>query len=183
MIPGGGLNSSSCGPARELYSSRSNMAVGIANISPSSLCSGSRNSSLIHAISSMVPPIECNAFVHRYNIHTSAEDQILGLEDRGTAGRTLHGTKMNHRSQRIHRWAPYPSVRDAEGSNLWPVSVRRHVSLRGTAPLVESMAISVASALRHAGPSPCSRMPTWSLHLAVAGAILRGITMTAVARV
>ena len=84
----------------------SSMAVGIANISPSSLCSGSRNSSIIHAISSvvsligsnafvhlydneiisgiihaisgMVPLIDSNAFVHRHNIHTSAEDQKSG---------------------------------------------------------------------------------------------------------
>ena len=140
-------------------------------------------SRIIHAISSMVPPIDSNAFVHRYNIQTSAENQNLELEDRGTAGRTSHGTKMNHRSQRTHRWAPYPSVRDAEGSDIWPASVGRHGGLRGTAPLVESTVNSVASALRHAGPSPCSRMPTWSLRLAAAVAILRGITMTAVARV
>ena len=106
-------------------------------------------SGIIHAISSMVPPIDSNAFVRRYNIHTSAEDQSLGLEGRGTAGRTPRGTKKNHRSHRTHRWAPYPSVRDAEGSDIWPASVGRHGGLRGNAPLVESTVISVASALRH----------------------------------
>ena len=57
----------------------------------------------------------------------------------------------------------YRSVRDAEGADIWPASVGYHGGLRGTALLVESTVISVASALRHAGPSPCSRMPTWSL--------------------
>ena len=183
VSPAGGLNNSSCGPTGELYSSHGSMAVEIANITPSSLCSGSRNSSITHAISSMVPPIDSNAFIRRSNIHTSAEDQNPGLEDRGTAERTPHGTKMNHRSQRTHRWAPYPSVRDAEGSDIWPASVGRHGGLRETVPLVESTVISVASALRHAGPFPCSRMSTWSLRLAAAVATLRGvITMTVAAR-
>ena len=183
VSPAGELDSSSCGPAGVAVRSNSSMAVGITNISSSSLCSSKRTISICHATSSVVPLIGSNAFVHRHNVHTSAEDQRLGLEGRGTAGRTPRGTKNNHLSQLLHRWAPYTSVRDAEGTDIWPASVGRHSGLRGTAPLVESMFISVVSVLRHAGPSRCSRMPTWSLRLAAAGAILREITMTAAAGV
>ena len=98
----GGVNSSSCEPARELDSSSSSIAVGNANISSSSLCSGNRITSIYNATSSVVPFIGGNAFVHRHNIYTSVEDQRLGLEGRGTAGRTPRGTKKNHRSQRTH---------------------------------------------------------------------------------
>ena len=127
--------------------------------------------------------ISSNAFVYRHSIHTSAEDRSLDLEGRATAGRTPRGTKKNHRSQRTHRWAPYRSVCDADGADIWPASVGYHGGLRGTAPLVESTVIPVASSLRHAGPSQCSRMPTWSLRLAVTVEILREITMTAAAGV
>ena len=140
-------------------------------------------SRICHATSSVVPVIGRNAFVHRHTIHTRAEDQSLGLKGRGTAGRTPRGTKKNHRSHRKHRWVPYPSVRAAEESDIWPASVGRQGGLRGTAPLVESTVIPVTSALQHAGPFPCRRMPTWSLRLTAAVAVLRGITMTAVARV
>ena len=51
------------------------------------------------------------------------------------------------------------NVRDAEGTDVCPASVARHGGLRGTAQLVESTVISVASTLRREGPSPCSRMP------------------------
>ena len=115
ISPVGMLDSSSCGPAGELDSSSSSMAVGV-HISPSSLYNinitnnichaiisvvsliGSNafihhyNSNIIsricHAISSVVPLISSNTFVHRHNIHTSAEDQSLSLEGRGTVGRT-----------------------------------------------------------------------------------------------
>ena len=138
----------------------SSMAVGIVNISPISLYSGNGISRTCHATSSVVPLINSNALVHRHNIHTSAEDRSLGLEGRATAGRTPRGTKKNHQSQRTHRCAPYTSVRDAAGADIWPSSVGYHGGLRGTAPLVKNTVISVASALRHAGPSPCNRMPT-----------------------
>ena len=159
-----GRNSSS-GITGEMASSSSSsnsssMAVGIVNISPISLYSGNGISRTCHATSSVVPLINSNAFVHRHNIHTSAEDRSLGLEGRVTAGRTPRVTKKNHRSQRTHRWAPYTSVRDEEGADIWPASVGYHGGLRGTAPLVESAVTSVASSLRHAGPFPCSRMPT-----------------------
>ena len=176
VSPVGKLDSSSCGPAGVAVSGRnsssgitgemasssssSSMAVGIVNISPISLYSGNGISRTCHATSSVVPLINSNAFVHRHNIHTSAEDRSLGLEGRVTAGRTPRVTNKNHRSQRTHRWAPYTSVRDEEGADIWPASVGYHGGLRGTAPLVESAVISVASALQHAGPSPCSRMPT-----------------------
>ena len=97
VSPVGMLDSSSCGPAGELDSSSSSMTIGI-DISPSSLRSGNRISSIYHAISSVVPLIDSNAFVHRHNIHTSAEDQSLCLEDRGTAGKMPRGIKKNHRS-------------------------------------------------------------------------------------
>ena len=178
VFPAWKLDSSSCGPAgvavsgrnsssgitREMASSSnsssSSMAVGIVNISPISLYSGNGISRTCNATSSVVPLINSNALVHRHNIRTSAEDRRLGLEGRAAAGRTPRGTKINHQSQRTHRWALYTSVRDAEGANIWPASVGYHGGLRGTAPLVKSTVIYVASALRHAGPSPCSRMPT-----------------------
>ena len=90
-------------------------------------------SRICHATSSVNAIIGRNAFVYRHIIHTSAEDQSLGLEGCGTAGRTPRGTKKNRRSHRTHRWAPYPSVHDAEGSDIWPASVGRHVGLRGIA--------------------------------------------------
>ena len=148
-----------------MTSSSSSMAVRITNISLSSVCSGNRISSICHAISIVAPLIGSNALAHRHNIHTSAEDQSLGLEGRGTAGRMPRGTK-NRRSQRTHRWAPYIGVRDAEGADIWSAYVGRHGGLRGTASFVKSTVISVDSALRHVGPSRCSRMPTRSLHLA-----------------
>ena len=90
----------------------------------------------------------------------------------------------NHRSQRTYRRAPYTSVHNAGGIDIWPGSPgRRHNHLRGTTQLVESTILSVAFALRHAGSFTCSHMPTWSLRLAAAVAILRGIMMTAAARV
>ena len=173
--PAGVLDSSSCGPAGEMNSSSSSsMTVGI-DIIPSSLYTSNAfvhfyDSNIIsricHATSSVVPIIGRNAFVHRCNIHTSAEDQSLGLEDRGTAGKLPRTTRKNRRSQRTHRWALYTNVRDAEGADIWPAPVARHSGSRGTAQLVESTVISVASALRHAGLSQCSRMPAWSLRLA-----------------
>ena len=42
-----------------------------------------------HATSSGVPIIDSNAFAHRHDIHTSVEDQSLGLEGSGTAGERL----------------------------------------------------------------------------------------------
>ena len=125
-------------------------------------------SRICHATSSVVPIIVRNAFIHRRNIHTSAEDQSLGMEDRGTAGKMPRTTRKNCRSQRTHRRALYTNVCDAEGTDIWPASVARHRGLRGNAQLVESTVICIASALRHAGPSPCSRMPAWSLRLATA---------------
>ena len=179
VSPAWKLDRSSCGPAGVAVSGRnsssgitgemaissnssssSSMAVGIVNISPISLYSGNGISRTCHATSSVVPLINSNALVHRHNIHTSAEDRSLGLEGRATAGRTPRGTKKNHQSQRTHRCAPYTSVRDAAGADIWPSSVGYHGGLRGTAPLVKNTVISVASALRHAGPSPCNRMPT-----------------------
>ena len=168
-------------PARELdssssSSSSSSMTVGI-NISPSSLYTSNAfvhlyDSNIIsricHATSSVVPINGRNAFIHRRNIHTSAEDEILGLEDRGTAGKMPRATRKNRRSQRTHRWALYTNVRDAEGTDIWSASVAHHGGLKGTAQLVESTAISVTSTLRRAGLSPCSRMPAWSLRLATA---------------
>ena len=114
VSPAGELDSSSCGPAGVVVSSKnissgimgemasrsssSIMAVRITNISPSSLCSGTIISSLFHATSTVAPLIGSNDFVHRGNIYTSAKDQSLGLEGRGTAGSTPRGTKKNHRS-------------------------------------------------------------------------------------
>ena len=117
VSPAGKLDSSSSGPAGVAVSSMnsssgitgkmasssnssssSSMTVGNVNISPISLCSGNGISSTCHATSSVVPLISSNAFVHRHNIHTSAEDRSLGLESRATAGRTPRGTKKNHRS-------------------------------------------------------------------------------------
>ena len=172
----GELDSSSCGPAgvavssgnsssgitggmASSNSSSSGMSVGIANISSTSLCRGNKISSICHATTSGVPVTVSNTFVHRHNIHISAEDQSLGLQGRETAGRTPRGTKKSHISQRTHRWVPYTSVCDAEGTDIWPASVGRHGGLRGTASFVENTVISVTSALRHAGPSPCSHMP------------------------
>ena len=164
-------------------SNSSRMVVRIAKISPTSLCRGNKISSICHATSSGVPLIGSNAFFHRHNIHTSADDQRLGLKGRGAAGIMPRGTKKNNLSQRTHRWVPHTSVRDTEGTDIWPASVGRHGGLRRTAPLVESTVISSASALRHAGPSPSSHMPNWSMRLAATTAILRGITMTAAAGV
>ena len=174
--PAGVLDSSSCGPAGGLDSSNSSsMTVGI-DISPSSLYTSNAFvhlydniiSRICHAASSVVPTIGRNAFVHRRNIYTSAEDQSLGLEDRGTAGKMPRTTRKNRRTQRTHRWALYTNVRDTEGTDIWPAPVAGHGDMRVTAQLVESTVISVASALRHAGPSPCSRMSAWSLRLATA---------------
>ena len=70
-------------------SSSSSKAVGITNISPTFLCRGNKISSICHATSSRVSLIDSNAFAHRYDIHTSVEDQSLHLEGRGTAGERL----------------------------------------------------------------------------------------------
>ena len=110
--PAGKLDSSSSGPAGVAVSSMnsssgitgkmasssnsSSMTVGNVNISPIFRCSGNGISSTCHATSSVVPLISSNTFVHRHNIHTSAEDRSLGLESRATAGRTPRGTKKNH---------------------------------------------------------------------------------------
>ena len=98
----------------ELDGRSRSMTIGIANIRASLLCSDNIISSICQTTSSVVPIVGSNAFVPRHNIHTRAEDQSLGLEGRGTAGRTPPGTKKNHWSQRTHRWGPHPSVRDAE---------------------------------------------------------------------
>ena len=200
----GELDSSSCGPTGVAVCSRnssrgiteemacssssssksSSMAVEIANISPSLLCSGNVISSICHVTCSVVLLIGSNAPFHRNSVPTNAEDQSLGLESRGTAGRTPRGTKKNSRFQLAHRSAPFTIVCDAEGLEIWPASVLPRGDLRGTAPLMERTVISVTFTLRYAGPSsPCRRMPTWSLRLAVEVAILLRITMTAAAGV
>ena len=162
-------------PAGELNSS-SSMTVGI-NISPSSLYT---SNAFVHLYDRQhnqqnLPRHQQRSSYHRpqhfhlpWHIHTSAEDQSLGLEDRGTAGKILRTTGKNCRSQRKHRWVLYTNVRDAEGTDIWSTSVARHGGLRGTAQLVESTVLPIVSALRHADPSPCSRIPTWSLRLVTA---------------
>ena len=47
---------------------------------------------------------------------------------------------------------PYTNACDAEGTDICPASVGRRDGLRGTAQLVESTVISIASALRPMGP-------------------------------